>query len=52
MGAKHVLGHSRPDILLKFYAHVLDESADAAVETLSGQPSGRFGAAKTTQTAD
>ena len=28
-------GHSRPDILLKFYAHVLDASADAAAFTLS-----------------
>jgi integrase len=50
--AQERLGHSRPDILLKFYAHVLDESADAAAETLSGQLSGRFGAAKTAQTAD
>jgi integrase len=30
------LGHSRPDILLKFYTHVLGESADMAAETLSG----------------
>jgi hypothetical protein len=29
------LGHSRPDILLKFYAHVLDASADVAASTLS-----------------
>jgi hypothetical protein len=29
------LGHSRPDILLKFYAHVLDASTDMCVETLS-----------------
>jgi integrase len=50
--AQERLGHSRPDILLKFYAHVLDESADAAAETLSGQLSGKFGAAKTAQTAD
>ena len=28
--AQERLGHSRPDILLKFYAHVLDGSADAA----------------------
>jgi hypothetical protein len=35
--AQELLGHSRPDILLKFYAHVLDERADAAAETLSGQ---------------
>ena len=33
--AQERLGHSRPDILLKFYAHVLDASADAAVSTLS-----------------
>jgi len=50
--AQERLGHSRPDILLKFYAHVLDESADAAAETLSGQLSGRFGVAKTAQAAD
>ena len=35
--AQEHLGHSRPDILLKFYTHVLDESADMAAETLSGQ---------------
>ena len=28
--AQERLGHSRPDILLKIYAHVLDASADAA----------------------
>jgi hypothetical protein len=39
------LGHSRPDILLKFYAHALDQWADAAAETLSGS----FSATKTTQ---
>ncbi len=33
--AQERLGHSRPDILLKFYAHVLDASADAAASTLS-----------------
>jgi integrase len=49
--AQQRLGHSRPDILLKIYAHVLDASADAAAETLSGQLSGRFSAAKTAQTA-
>jgi integrase len=48
--AQERLGHSRPDILLKIYAHVLDASADAAAETLSGQLSGRFSAAKTAQT--
>ena len=35
--AQERLGHSHPDILLKFYTHVLDESADMAAETLSGQ---------------
>ena len=40
--AQERLGHSRPDILLKFYAHVLDASADAAAESLSGQLSGTF----------
>jgi integrase len=49
--AQERLGHSRPDILLKFYAHVLDGSADAAAESLSGQLSGRFSAAQTAQTA-
>ena len=46
--AQERLGHSRPDILLKFYAHVLDASADAAAESLSGQLSGglRLEAAK------
>lgn len=33
--AQERLGHSRPDILLKFYAHVLDASADMAASTLS-----------------
>jgi hypothetical protein len=36
------MGHSRPDILLKYYAHVLDESADMAAATLSEQLSGTF----------
>ena len=40
--AQERLGHSRPDILLKFYAHVLDASADMAAETLSGQFGSRF----------
>jgi hypothetical protein len=35
-------GHSRPDILLKVYAHVLDASADMAAETLSGHFGGVF----------
>jgi integrase len=42
--AQERLGHSRPDILLKFYAHVLDASADMAAETLSGQFGGGFSA--------
>jgi integrase len=50
--AQERLGHSRPDILLKFYAHVLDASADMAAETLSGQLRGSFSAANTTQSAD
>ncbi|MDQ2834258.1 MAG: site-specific integrase [Acidobacteriota bacterium] len=48
--AQERLGHSRPDILLKFYAHVLDGSADAAAESLSGQLSGTFPAAQRAQT--
>ena len=43
--AQQRLGHSRPDILLKFYAHVLDASADTAAESLSGQLSGGLSAA-------
>jgi integrase len=39
--AQERLGHSRPDILLKIYAHVLDASADAAAATLSGGLGGR-----------
>jgi hypothetical protein len=39
-----VLGHSRPDILLGFYAHVLDASADMAAATMSGQLGGGFSA--------
>ncbi len=33
--AQERLGHSRPDVLLKFYAHVIDASADEAAATLS-----------------
>jgi len=33
--AQERLGHSRPDILLKIYTHVLDASADEAAATLS-----------------
>jgi hypothetical protein len=50
--AQERLGHSRPDILLKFYAHVLDASADASAESLSGQLSGRFSVAKTALSID
>lgn len=50
--AQERLGHSRPDILLKFYAHVLDESADMAAETLSGQLSGQCSAAAAAQAGD
>ncbi len=49
--AQERLGHSRPDILLKFYTHVLDASADVAAETLSGQLSSSFSAPKAAQTA-
>jgi hypothetical protein len=49
--AQERLGHSRSDILLKFDAHALDGSADAAAEALSGQLSGNFSVAKTAQTA-
>ncbi len=35
--AQQRLGHSRPDLLLKHYAHVLDESAEFAASTLSSQ---------------
>lgn len=38
--AQQRLGHSRPDILLKHYTHVLDESAEFAASTLSSQLSG------------
>ncbi len=40
--AQERLGHSRPGILLKYYAHVLDESADMAAATLSGLLNGSF----------
>ena len=50
--AQERLGHSRPDILLKFYAQVLDESADLAAETLSGQLSGQSLAATAGQAGD
>ena len=49
--AQERLGHSRPDILLKIYAHVLDASADAATESLSGQLSGGISAAQSAQRA-
>ena len=39
--AQQRLGHTRPDILLKYYTHVLDESAEIAAETLSPQLSGK-----------
>jgi integrase len=31
------LGHSRPDIVLRHYAHVLDERADGAADLISAQ---------------
>ena len=39
--AQQRLGHSRPDILLKHYTHVLDESAEFAATTLSSKLSGK-----------
>ena len=39
--AQQRLGHSRPDILLKHYTHVLDESAQYAAETLSAELGGK-----------
>jgi hypothetical protein len=50
--AQERLGHSRPDILLKFYAHVLDASADMAAETLSGQFGGEISAPMAAHAAD
>jgi hypothetical protein len=44
-------GWGIPDILLKFYAHVLDASADTAAESLSGQLSSGFSAAESAQRA-
>jgi integrase len=49
--AQERLGHSRPDILLNIYAHVLDASADAAAESLSGQLSGGLRAVEAAQNA-
>ncbi len=40
-GAQQRLGHSRPDILLKHYAHVLDESANMVAETLAAETSAK-----------
>ncbi len=37
-GAKHpLLGRSRPDIVMRHYAHVLDENADKAADLISGK---------------
>jgi hypothetical protein len=47
--AQQRLGHSRPDILLKLYAHLLDASADTAAESLSGQLSGGKSASSSAQ---
>ena len=44
--AQQRLGHSRPDILLKHYTHVLDESAEFAAETLSSQLDRKLGGKK------
>jgi len=40
--AQQRLGHSRPEILLNVYAHVLDASADLAAATLSGSSGADF----------
>jgi len=50
--AQQRLGHSRPDLLLNVYAHVLDASADLAAATLSGQLGGGFSAPVATHMAD
>ncbi len=50
--AQERLGHSRPDILLKFYAHVLDASAGTAAEMVSGFLKGGFMAPITAHEAD
>jgi len=39
--AQQRLGHSRPDILLKQYTHILDESAEFAATTLSSKLGGK-----------
>lgn len=36
------LGHSRPDILLNYYVHVLEESAEQAAAALSTRLTGGF----------
>jgi integrase/predicted DNA-binding transcriptional regulator AlpA len=46
------LGHSRPDILLRIYAHVLDASADMAAATLSGHFGGGISAPVAAHAAD
>ncbi len=48
--AQQRLGHSRPDILLKHYTHLLEESAGFAAKTLSGKLNG--GAEKTSDSAE
>jgi integrase len=50
--AQERLGHSRPDILLKFYANVLDASADMAAETLTGRFRSEFSTPVMAQAAD
>jgi integrase len=49
--AQQRLGHSRPDIFLKIYGHVLDASGDAAAESLSGQLGGGISADSSAQRA-
>jgi hypothetical protein len=38
------LGHSRPDLILRRYAHLLQESADVAASTLSLMVGGKSAA--------
>ncbi len=44
--AQQRLGHTRPDILLRHYAHVLEESAEFAAETLSSKLASKSAAKK------
>jgi hypothetical protein len=50
--AQERLGHLRPDILLGFYADILDASVDMAAETTSGHLGGRFSSPVIAHTPD